>query len=229
MHALISKIFESNSMELSDLSSSGSNLVTHLPTSRTFIARTASGSSLPQMKGEAAGLRAMALTSPDLVPTLIGFELSEDGKEGAMVSQYFDLSGGSTSKSSPEAQRELGRRLAKMHTPPSIDEDDAIGHSGFTEGQGYIYTGKYGFGIPTHCGVSELDNTWEESWEVFYRDRRLEDVVRKIGDGQISQEWEKMKSRYVDSDSTHWSSNWHLYRYLFAPSNRPEKFERIGK
>lgn len=201
-------------MALSDLSSSGSNLVTHLPTSQTYIARTASGSALPQMKGEAAGLRAMALTSPSLVPTLMGFELSEDGKEGAMVSQYFDLSGGTTSRSSSEAQRELGRRIAKMHTPPSINEDDAIGHEGFMAGlgQGYRYTGKYGFGVPTHCGVSELDNTWEESWEVFYRDRRLEDVVKKIGDGQISQEWAKMKSRYISSPTPS-----HLILLLWFP------------
>ena len=80
-----------------------------------------------------------------------------------------------------------------MHTPPTIDEDDVIGHTGFMNG--YRYTGKYGFGVPTHCGVSELDNTWEESWEVFYRDRRLGDVIGKIEDSEINQEWAKMKDK----------------------------------
>ena len=179
-------------MSPSDLTSGGSNQVTHNPTSKVYLARIASGSALPQMRGEAAGLRAMALTSPDLVPTLLGFEVSEDGKVGGMVSQYFDLHGGTLSRSSADAQRELGRRIARMHTPPASDNDD-----GSSQAEGSGYTGRYGFEVPTHCGVSELDNTWEETWEVFYRDRRLEDVVKKIGDDQITQEWEKMKERCV--------------------------------
>lgn len=191
MHHLLAKVFEANGIELADLSFSG-NTITHTPTSAVYIGRTASGSGLAQMKGEAAGLKAMSLTSPSLVPKLLGFEISENGKEGGMVSQYFDLSSRSGGgRSSAETQSELGRKLAKMHTPPTIDEDDAIRHHGF--GEGYRYTGKYGFGVPTHCGETELDNTWEESWEVFFRDRRLGDVVRRIGDKQVSAEWDKMK------------------------------------
>jgi protein-ribulosamine 3-kinase len=57
------------------------------------------------------------------------------------------------------------------------------------------YTGEYGFAVPTHCGVTEQDNTWEDSWEVFYRDRRLGDLVKRIGDGQISKEWDRLKQR----------------------------------
>lgn len=198
MHQLLSKIFEANGLELADLSSKG-DLITHTPTSKVYIGRIASGPgpALAQMRGEAAGLKAMTLTSPTLVPTLLGFETSPNGQEGGMVSQYFDLGGRRRGKSSADVQREFGRKVAKMHTPPSINEDDPITHTPF--GVGYRYTGKYGFGVPTHCGVTELDNTWEESWENFYRDRRLGDMVRRIGDDTISAEWETMKKRSVAS------------------------------
>jgi len=189
MRPLIARAFESKGFTLSDLQLSG-NVVTHTPTSRSFLVRTATGTSIPQMRGEAAGLSAMSLTSTDLSPRLIALLSSEDGGEWGMITQYWDL-GGSTSKSSPEIQRELARKIAEMHTPPQ----DANEVEGGADGSGY--TGKYGFGVPTHCGISQLDNTWEEVWEVFYRDRRLGNVVERIKDEAISAEWEKMKERYV--------------------------------
>jgi protein-ribulosamine 3-kinase len=199
MHPLITKAFESNGYNISDLSAAG-NIITHTPTSERFLTRIATGSALPQMKGEAQGLIAMSLTSEKLAPRLIGLEISEDGGEGAMISDYWDLGPG---KSAPGTQRELARKIAKMHTPPQINEDDPTqamkqNHSNWSEEgekEGYRYTGKYGFGVPTHCGISELDNTWEESWEVFYRDRRLGDVIGKIDDSEINQEWAKMKEK----------------------------------
>lgn len=140
------------------------------------------------MKGEAAGLKAMSLTSKHLAPELIGFEL-ENG-EGGMVSEYWDLGG----KGGENYQRELARKIAGMHNPPPpMELNDSDGAGGV---EGWEYTGKYGFGVPTHCGISELDNTWEESWEVFYRDRRLGDVIRKIDDEDLNNEWDKMKIKY---------------------------------
>jgi protein-ribulosamine 3-kinase len=204
MHPLITKAFESNGFNISDLSTAG-NIITHTPTSERFLTRIATGSDLAQMKGEAQGLIAMSMTSKKLAPRLIGFEISENGDEGAMISDYWDLAG--SGKSAPETQRELARKIAKMHTPPHINEDDPTqamkqNRSNLSEEgekEGYRYTGKYGFGVPTHCGISELDNTWEESWEVFYRDRRLRDVVDKIDDSEINREWLKMKEKYVSS------------------------------
>jgi protein-ribulosamine 3-kinase len=183
MHPLITKAFQSKGFNLSDLKTSG-NIVTHTPTSKKYLTRIATGQALPQMKGEAAGLLAMALTSKKLAPELIGFEV-ENG-EGGMVSEYWDLGG----KGGEGYQRELARKIAQMHSPPPPRKDDDAS-------EGVEYTGKYGFGVPTHCGISQLDNTWEESWEVFYRDRRLGDVIKKINDNDINDEWEKMKNKYV--------------------------------
>jgi protein-ribulosamine 3-kinase len=182
MHPLITKAFQSKGVNISDLKSSG-NIATHIPTSKKYLTRIASGSALPQMKGEAAGLQAMTLTSKDLAPELVGFEM-ENG-EGGMVSEYWDLGG----KGGADYQRELARKIAQMHSPPPPQErvEDEV--------EGVGYTGKYGFGVPTHCGISELDNTWEDTWEVFYRDRRLGDVINKINDSDLNDEWEKMKHK----------------------------------
>jgi len=177
MHPLVSKAFQSKGFNLSDLQPSG-NIVTHIPTSKKYLTRIATGQALPQMKGEAAGLGAMSLTSKNLAPKLIGLEV--EGGEGGMVSEYWDLGG----KGGGDYQRELARKIAQMHSPPPALEGEEVG-----------YTGKYGFGVPTHCGISELDNTWEESWEVFYRDRRLGDVIKKINDNDLNAEWEKMKNK----------------------------------
>lgn len=108
-----------------------------------------------------------------------------------MVTDHFNFSTATRMSSrSPEAQRELGRKIAEMHTPPIMNESGLE-----VEVEGGGYTGKYGFGVPTHCGVAELNNGWEDDWETFYRDRRLADVVRKIGDKEIESEWEIMKQR----------------------------------
>jgi fructosamine-3-kinase len=176
IHPLLLRCFESAGIDTTSLRSSGSSCITD-PSGTSWFAKT--GHNVSQMQGETAGLRAMAATAPPgLVPRVLGFEVSPHGQEAAMVSQYFDLTSG---KNAAETQRELGRKLAKMHTRPPEG----------TPG----YTGQYGFAIPTHCGVTEQDNTWEESWEFFYRERRLGDLVKRIGDGQISKEWDKLKQK----------------------------------
>lgn len=72
------------------------------------------------------------------------------------------------------------------------------------------YEGKYGFPVPTHCGATEQDNTWEESWEVFWRDRRLGNLVNRIGDKEINALWEDMKRRAVP-----------LLLHSFSPAPQP--------
>lgn len=72
------------------------------------------------------------------------------------------------------------------------------------------YEGKYGFPVPTHCGATEQDNTWEESWEVFWRDRRLGNLVNRIGDKEINALWEDMKRKAVP-----------LLLHSFSPAPQP--------
>lgn len=131
-------------------------------------------SSLPQLRAENASLIALSATAPEgFVPR--PFALLEEGGRGAMISQYFNLGGSKN-------QRELGLKLAQMHQKPPQDRWDGLG-----------YTGKFGFAMPTYCGVTEQDNTWSDSWKEFFVERRLGDMVRRIGDSGVKAEWERMK------------------------------------
>ncbi|WVQ96383.1 hypothetical protein IAU59_003488 [Kwoniella sp. CBS 9459] len=187
IHPLIAKIFESHSISISELSPSSSSqgILKHksqsASTSKEKYYFTKAQKDVAQMRGEIEGLRTMGLTAPSLVPKILGFEVADDGKESAMVTQYFKLGAAPNGR---DTQVELGKKLAEMHQPPPTSSSEG-------------YTGKYGFPVPTHCGVTEQDNTWEEDWETFFRDRRLGDMVRRIGDRDISGAWEGLKARAV--------------------------------
>ncbi|OWT39191.1 fructosamine kinase [Cryptococcus neoformans Bt1] len=176
--------------ELSIAASTSGFIITHSTTGKQYFTKT--DRNVPQMRGEVASLLAMSKTSRGLVPEVLGFEVSPDGKEATMVTQWFDLS----SARGGHTQRGLGSKLAQMHMPPPEG----------TEG----YEGKYGFPVPTHCGATEQDNTWEESWEVFWRDRRLGNLVNRIGDKEINALWEDMKRKAVP-----------LLLHSFSPAPQP--------
>lgn len=125
---------------------------------------------VPQLVGEYKSLEALSqMAPPGFVPRPYGLAVSEDGKEGGMVSERFVFGG-------TKDQKELGRRLAEMHKYTSPN-------------------GKFGFGVPTFCGVTEQDNTWTEGWKEFFVERRVGDMVKRIGDKEISKEWEKMRDK----------------------------------
>lgn len=172
--SVLSVAFQAAGLDLSALTAAG-NIYTSADGSRYF-ARTSSD--VKQITGEVESLRALARACPEVMPRMYAFEIDPKGREAAMVSQYFDLKSGS---SRGDTQRELARRIAKLHTPTTGPDGDTVE--------------KYGFHVPTHCGVTEQDNTWEEEWEVFYRDRRLGDLVRRIGDKQVDQAWKQMKDK----------------------------------
>lgn len=133
-------------------------------------------SSLPQLRAEYASLEALTATAPEgFVPR--PFALIEENGKGAMISEYFKLGGS-------KDQREMGLKLAQMHKIPPEERWDDLG-----------YTGKYGFAVPTFCGVTEQDNTWSDSWKDFYVERRLGDMIRRIGNESLTQQWEKLKER----------------------------------
>jgi len=167
LHPLLVECFRSAGYDPSSISLTGT-IATQTQTGERFFAKT--GRNVLQMQGEYESLRAMSKTAPTLVPRLIGLQVDESGTEAGMVSQYFDLS----SSRQSSTQEELARKLAEMHKPQEGIE-------------------KYGFDVPTHCGVTEQDKTWEEDWMVFFRDRRLGDLVRRIRDKEISSAWEKIR------------------------------------
>lgn len=165
------------SLSPSDLTVRSRSLLYHEPTQTTIFTKIATGKDVPQLIGEAEGLKAMGEAAPDLVPKLFGYGYdNHNHNEACMISQWFEMRG---SWRDPAHQRELGRKLAQMHRfIPDAGHD-----------------GRFGFPVATHCGVTKQDNTWEEEWEVFYGERRLGDLVRRIGDRTITQSWERMKRK----------------------------------
>lgn len=99
-----------------------------------------------------------------IVPRLHTFGEVGDGSRGYLVTDWIEAYGSGGS----EAQRNLGKKLAAMHK------------------HGKSPNGKFGFHVPTHCGATELNNSWSDTWAEFYADKRIGDIVRRIGDPQIT-------------------------------------------
>jgi protein-ribulosamine 3-kinase len=118
---------------------SGDHL-TNTNTGKVYIAKL--GRNVEQLLGEAEGLKRMGATAPGLVPTLHIAEALQDGSGRAVfISDYIELGGKSAS-----SMTLLAEKLAnELHNPDKQLKDI----------QGF------GFPVPTHCGVTEQDNTWE--------------------------------------------------------------------
>ena len=183
MHSLLIRCFETAGIDHSNLhipSSARGGPVIDPETNATYFVRlVTSAHDVEQMTGEEASLRAMALTAPsNLVPRIHAFEVDTDKTAAAMITQYFDLG---SRKGQAQTQRQLGQALARMHQVPPEGS------------QGHI--GRYGFEAPTFCGATKQDNTWEEDWATFFRDRRLGDLVRRIKDREICAAWDEVLRR----------------------------------
>lgn len=99
-----------------------------------------------------------------IVPRLHTFGEAPDGKRAYLVTDWVEAGSSGTA----EYQRNLGKKFATMHT------------------HGRSPNGKFGFHVPTHCGATQMDNTWTDTWQSFYADRRIGDMIRRIGDSQLS-------------------------------------------
>lgn len=119
--------------------STGDKLV-NTETGKTYIAKLASGN-VGQLLGEAEGLRRMGQTSPGLVPRLHAVETLDGGNKALFISDYIDLGGKGGS-----AMTRLAEKMANELHNPDKQLKDVKG---------------FGFPVPTHCGVTEQDNTWE--------------------------------------------------------------------
>ncbi len=172
LHPTLASIFKAHGLE-----PSGAGPVFRTAQGK-YYGKVARGRAADQLRGEAASLAAMLRTAPPgLVPRILGYV---EGDVSALVTEYADGGGGS--------QAALGRALAQMHSPPE-------GEAGQGLDTASAYSGMFGFAVPTHCGATEQDNTWTASWEAFFRDRRLGDLVRRIGDRRVDAAWARCKER----------------------------------
>lgn len=114
--------------------------VTSSSSGKTYYAKL--GSSTPhdveQFAGEAASLAVFDAISPGLAPKVLVHGVSESGRP-YMVSEYLDIAG-------PLSAKLLAKRLATevhAHSSPNA---------------------RYGFDVPTFCGVTRFENEWCDTW-----------------------------------------------------------------
>ncbi|KAJ7170071.1 fructosamine kinase PKL/CAK/FruK [Mycena filopes] len=90
-----------------------------------------------QYAGEAESLKEIAIAAPGLAPRVLA---SGSEEKPYMITEYKDLT-----PLSPAAASRLGERLAtELHRHKSLNG--------------------FGFGVPTYCGATRLQNGWFESW-----------------------------------------------------------------
>ena len=134
-----------------------------------------------QYAGEGAALRLFERSSPGIAPKVV-----EDGVDGStgkpyMISEYIDVESSTLSSS---AAQYLAEKLAtQVHSLTSEN-------------------GKFGFPIPTHCGVTRIENGWFDTWKEAYSkmiDRLLDEIEQKGRDpsGQLVKMGKEVLNRSV--------------------------------
>jgi fructosamine-3-kinase len=115
-------------------------------------------------------LNAIHEAVPSLCPKAFAYGALADSRGWYLVTDFLDFSTAGDARGG----QSLAAKIAKLHGTPPPKE----------------YAGKFGFPVPTCCGSTVQDNTWEGSWAEFFGKRRLmrilEESERKNGaDGEL--------------------------------------------
>jgi fructosamine-3-kinase len=103
---------------------------------------------------EADGLRALRASGSELViPRPLGASAPTGGDPGFIAMECLEPGG------SADLDEALGRGLAHVHRRSA---------------------GTFGFAVDTYCGPTRQDNARGGSWVDFYRERRLDPLVRRV-------------------------------------------------
>ncbi|ESK98199.1 fructosamine kinase pkl cak [Moniliophthora roreri MCA 2997] len=123
-------------------------------TGKTYFVKQGSPSEAEQYTGEAESLKAICHAAPGLAPMVFAAGTTDGGKP-YFISEYKDI--GSLGNN---AKTELAKRLAtELHTYKS------------TEG--------FGFGVPTYCGATRMENGWFETWEKCYA-AKIDELLKQL-------------------------------------------------
>ena len=115
--------------------------LTNITTGKNYVAKgTSNPQDTLQLRGEAEGLRRMDAVGPGICPKLHYAGKLEDSSCAIFLSDFVHLGRSSSRSLSVLA----GRMASELHEPHY--------HSDVQQ---------YGFPVPTHCGVTLQDNTWE--------------------------------------------------------------------
>lgn len=133
--------------------------------SKTYFVKTSSTPGAHTMfRGEHAGLNAMHDAVPGLCPRSFGTGKLESDVEGQtgwfLVTEFLELGLGKQRGKG----KSLAAKLAELHSKPA----PAPGVGGNV---------MFGFEVPTCCGDTEQDNTFESEWGTFFAKRRLQMIL----------------------------------------------------
>jgi protein-ribulosamine 3-kinase len=131
---------------------------------KRYFGKIGSESEKEQYIGEAESLKAMADAAPGLAPRVLAFGVTDSSGNDTPIENHgrpYFLSEYKEMKSlTNEAAAALGKRLA-------------------TELHMYKSKNGFGFGIPTYCGATRLENGWFETWEQCY-DAMIGDLLTQL-------------------------------------------------
>ncbi|KAF9502418.1 fructosamine kinase PKL/CAK/FruK [Pleurotus eryngii] len=120
-----------------------------------YFIKVGSPGEAEQYEGEAESLKAMDAASPGLAPRVLASGKESTTGRPHFISQYKDLT-----HLTDSASRKLGQRLAQ-------------------ELHAYKSSSGFGFGVPTYCGATRLENGWFETWEACYS-AMVGDLARQL-------------------------------------------------
>lgn len=129
----------------------------HSSSGKRYFGKLGRSNESEQFVGEAESLKAIDVAAPGIAPRMlaIGVTDSSEGGRPYFLSEYKDMG-----PLSSEAAKVLGKRLAtELHTKKS------------SEG--------FGFGVPTYCGATRLENGWFKTWEECYS-AMIEDLLTQL-------------------------------------------------
>ncbi|GMS95331.1 hypothetical protein PENTCL1PPCAC_17506 [Pristionchus entomophagus] len=121
----------------------------------------------------------------------------------------------------------LGEEVARLHSanPSLIKREEEVKASGdFVGEQKREGERRFGFIVPTSCGVIPQNNEWCADWRTFFIRCRLKDrvdkIIQKYGTHELSSQWSQLERRadelLMETDSVlpslvHgdlWAGNW---------------------
>lgn len=150
-----------------------------LESGETFFMKANSPDNLLFFTTECEGLQAMASTQTVDTPKILGYGTDEEKHMAFLLLSYETPSG-----ISRESFHTLGKKLAAMHLADC---------SAFTP------KGRFGFTIDNYIGAGEQENTNENDWITFFRNRRLKvQIDRAASKGWFSQNDLKQAYAFLD-------------------------------
>ncbi|GMT23398.1 hypothetical protein PFISCL1PPCAC_14695, partial [Pristionchus fissidentatus] len=166
---------------------------------KIFIKSNSSEHARLLCEGEATSLEAIHDTDTVRCPKVVKVFESNKGTWN-IACQFLDME-----EESVTHLEKLGEQIAKLHSfNPSLITREKEKASGDFVGEERKEKGerRFGFVVPTSCGVIPQCNEWCEDWRTFFIRCRLKDkvdrIIEKENDHSLSSDWSLLERRTDD-------------------------------